>query len=232
MVRPHTIYKTLAALFLLGVMAVVFASLGRWQLDRAAQRDAIKLAIDTGRNSAPLALNASTVTSELVPWRPATASGTWNHDLTVLLENRNFKGKPGYWVATPLIFDEPAGTGVLVLRGWMPRPLRPGEPMQTIPEPEGYQTVRGELLQHVPRLFELWSWSENDLTQLPARLPDPHQPVPKLQNLDLDGYAKATGLKFMPVVLAETETLDTQLSREWPEPSIDSDKNRGYALQW
>lgn len=232
MVRPHTTYKTLAALFFLGVMAVVFASLGQWQLDRAAQREAIKLTIDTGRNSAPLTLNASTAANELVPWRSATVSGTWNHDLTVLLENRNYKGKPGYWVATPLILNDPAKTAVLVLRGWMPRPLRPSEAMQPIPEPVGHQIIQGELLQHVPRLFELWSWSENDLTQLPASLPAPDQPLPSLQNLDIDAYANATGLKFMPVVLAQTEANDTQLLREWPEPSLDSDKNRGYALQW
>src|SRR5690606_23392833 len=98
------------------------------------------------------------------------------------------------------------------------------------------ETVNGELLARVPRLFEL-----SGATQLPARLPDPAQALPRVQNLGLEAYAAATGLKFIPTVLAQTadavQTEDhseseTQLLREWPEPSLDADKNKGYALQW
>jgi len=62
-----------------------------------------------------------------------------------------------------------------------------------------------------------------------------------LQNLDVDAYAAATGLKFMPIVLAQTSDASqangetesgAQLLREWPKPSLDADKNKGYALQW
>src|SRR5690606_25217478 len=103
MARPHTIYRTLLALLLLGVVAVVCVLLGNWQLDRAAQRIAIKQAIESGRNSPPLRVAADTPSHDLTPWRPASAHGDWRHEFTVLLENRNYQGRPGYWVATPLV---------------------------------------------------------------------------------------------------------------------------------
>ncbi len=239
MARPHTIYRSIAALVLLGAMMVVFVSLGNWQLDRAAQRVAIKTAIQTGRGTAPLHLSPATPAADLVPWRPATANGVWLHKLTVLLENRNYQGQPGYWVATPLLIDQAANTAVLVLRGWLPRPMRPDEAMPGIPAPSGEQTVDGELLERVPRLFELWSWSGGSATQLPGKLPDAARPVPQVQNLDLAAYGKATGLTLLPAVLAQAPGVaaasaagGTPLRQEWPEPSLDADKNRGYALQW
>lgn len=241
MARPHTTYYTVAALILLGIVAVVCASLGNWQLDRANQRIAIKQAIQAGRNTASLNLGPNTPTQDLVPWRPATAHGVWLHKLTVLLENRNYQGRPGYWVATPLLIDADTHTAVLVLRGWLPRPLLPTEALPAIPAPADEQTVEGELLERVPRLFELWSWSGNSASQLPDPLPDATRLLPQVQNLDLVDYGKATGLTLLPAVLAQSPTSPsstaaaasgTQLVQEWPEPSLDSDKNHGYALQW
>jgi cytochrome oxidase assembly protein ShyY1 len=119
--------------------------------------------------------------------------------------------------------------------------MRPNEALADVPAPVGEQTVTGELLERVPRLFELWSWSDNGATELPATLPDPAQTLPKLQNLDLSAYGSATGLSLIPAVLAEqpigaspsgATSEHGQLLQEWPEPSLDADKNRGYALQW
>jgi len=92
------------------------------------------------------------------------------------------------------------------------------------------------LLARVPRLFELSS-----ATRLPRTLPNPAEPQPHVQNLALDDYSAATGLKFIPTVLAQTADAVqangqpapcTKVLREWSEPSLDADKNKGYALQW
>jgi cytochrome oxidase assembly protein ShyY1 len=57
--------------------------------------------------------------------------------------------------------------------------------------------------------------------------------LPRLQNLDLESYAKRTGLKLLPTVLMQSSGKDEEgLKRVWPEPSVDSDKNVGYAMQW
>lgn len=264
MVRLHTSYRTLAALVLLALLAYVFVSLGNWQLRRAAERTAISQTIAHGRASAPLHLQADTPDPALVPWRPASATGVWRHDLTVLLENRSHRGQPGYWVATPLVLhDEQA---VLVLRGWLPRftgdtglPIPPH-----VPTPSGAQEVQGELLERVPRLFELAGWAGGGEVKLPAHLPQENGTVPIVQNLDLTDYAAATGLKLLPTVLAQTQAAQSgntkgvdpaasasmrdgphapgvvaaspdtppAMAYDWPEPSVDADQNRGYALQW
>ncbi|HEY9281612.1 MAG TPA: SURF1 family protein [Eoetvoesiella sp.] len=242
MARSNTTFYTFSALILLSAMAAVFVSLGNWQLDRAAQREAISQAIQAGRQSQPLHLTASTPDTELVQWRSASASGVWLHELTVLLENRNFKTQPGYWVATPLLIEPASRTALLVLRGWLPRPAGIGTQLPAIPQPTRPQTISGQLVSHVPRLFELWSFGADNGTTLPARLPSPDKPVPTVQNLDLEDYTRATGLKLLPIVLEQTSTGtdisgiaingDAALKREWPLPPLDASKNRGYALQW
>lgn len=239
MPQPNARRHTLVGLIGLLLLATLFASLGNWQLNRAAEREAIAQEIAHGREQPAITLQAGTATHTLTPWRPATATGTWRHDLTVLLENRRLDGRLGYWVATPLLLQGTnQDTAVLVLRGWLPRPTHPGQPEPAIPAPDGTFTVRGDLLAHVPRLFELWSFAGGSEAALPERLPTNAETVPKVQNLALDAYARATGLKLVPVVLAQTApaqppgTLPDPLQRQWPEPSLDADKNRGYALQW
>ncbi|MYN12740.1 SURF1 family protein [Pusillimonas sp. TS35] len=274
MVRPHIRSRTLAALIVLAVMAAVFVALGNWQLRRAAERTALRASIEAGRAAAPLVLDAATPPAALQPWRPASVRGTWRPELTVLLENRNHEGRPGYWVATPLLLHAHESTAVLVLRGWLPRFGGPGPVGQagqpSVQQPQeasaaqrpaarsnafgaeadalradaiapgsGEHTIQGELLARVPRLFELASWAGGG-AGLPVRLPRDNGTLPVLQNLDLADYQAATGLKLLPAVLAQTAPQDSAASstnqpvlvRDWPQPSLDADQNRGYALQW
>ncbi|MBJ7264993.1 MAG: SURF1 family protein [Burkholderiaceae bacterium] len=257
MVRPHSTLRTLAALVLLAAAAMVLASLGRWQLQRGSERRTIAAAIEAGREASPLVLNAEIEASALTPWRSAQASGRWLTDKTVLIDNRNHEGRPGYWVATPLLLEASranalsagakgghalaprstgqatgmpaeAGPAVLVLRGWLPRVLGGNARPAAAPPPEGIQHVRGELAQRVPRLFELGG---GQYSVLPTSWPKAG-PAPLVQNLALDDYARATGLSLMPVVLQQLQSSDDGLVHQWPQPSIDYNQNRGYALQW
>ncbi len=232
--------RTLAALLLLAIVVLVGLRLGNWQLNRATERLNMAATIAAGRASTPLQLNAHTAAPELSPWRSASANGTWLHQYTILVDNRNHDGRPGYWVATPLLLAQDSdATGaqrppaaLLVLRGWMPRPVHPGQAQQPIPAPTGIQTVHGELLERVPRLLQLWSWSKSSTGQLPATWSkDASTPV-VVQNLDLNELSQASGLQLLPTVLAANPDPGSGLLQEWPEPPLDADKNRGYAVQW
>lgn len=264
MARAHINFRTWVALVLLGGLVILFASLGNWQLDRAAQRDAIHAQIQHAAQLPPLSLTAHTPKDQLSAWRKAKTQGRWLHQYTVLIQNRNYQARPGYWVATPLMLDStPQATAeattpgadvpdpatddtaaILVLRGWLARDdvIQQGNSGaatlatdlgQWLAFPDGDQTVTvsGELLSHVPRLLELWSWSNSGHAQLPDRLHDTRQQLPTVQNLDLHDYKQATGLKLMPVVLAASDS-ERPMVQDWPHPSSDSDTNRGYALQW
>jgi len=59
--------------------------------------------------------------------------------------------------------------------------------------------------------------------------------VPQVQNLPLADYARATGLNLLPVVLSQTgqeAAVSDGLVRDWPQPSVDFQKNTSYAVQW
>lgn len=265
--HPGTSFRSLLALVLLIAVAAGCFSLGMWQLGRAAERDALHDTIERGRSQAPLQLSAATRPAEFLPWRAATAQGRWLDHHTVLLENRNLGGRPGYWVATPLQLEAANNApAVLVLRGWLPRDMQAGGALPAIPLEPGPVRIEGELHTHVPRIFELWQWAGGVSSQLPDTLPAADGTPPVVQNLVLADYAQASGLKLLPTVLAQTgatvamsetdaETFTDSaqqpsngarqkadvptataarpsLQREWPGPSLDSDQNRGYALQW
>jgi len=237
MARPHSTRYTVAALLLLGVAVIILASLGQWQLRRGDERRAILAAIEAGRKQAPLPLTPATDPAQMTAWRSAQASGVWLPQFSVLLDNRNHDGKPGYWLATPLLLDADARRAVLVLRGWIPRvmgtqgqgPAQPPLPAT----PAGPQTVTGELSPRVPRLFEIWSLGGSEQSALPASLPAADGVLPQVQNLPLDAYAKTTGLALLPTVLSQSAgSADDGLVRDWPQPSVDFQQNTSYAVQW
>jgi cytochrome oxidase assembly protein ShyY1 len=53
-----------------------------------------------------------------------------------------------------------------------------------------------------------------------------------VQNLSLSELSERSGLNLLPVVLMQTSRANDGLIRVWPEPSVDADKNIGYATQW
>ena len=230
---------TLIALMLLGAVAFVCLMLGRWQLERAEVRRQVAATLEAGRRATPLKLTPMVSGAELKAWRPATVEGKWRSEWSILLENRNLDGRPGLWLATPLMLDQ--DTAVLVLRGWLERPIA-SRPVPTIPTSESAVSLVGELAVRVPRLFELWTSEKNAMESLPQGWQGTKQPIagaidpvllPRFQNLDLESYAKRTGLKLLPTVLMQSSGQDEEgLKRVWPEPSVDSDKNVGYAMQW
>ncbi len=238
MAKVHSRVLTLAALALLALVALVCVSLGRWQLGRAEERRTVAADIQAGRSQPPLSLSGAVPAEQLTAWGPAQAVGRWRTDLSVTLDNRNLNGRPGLWLATPLVLED--GTAVLVLRGWFARPFEVSQALRVV-TPAGTQRVSGELAMHVPRMFELWSSGASAVSQFPPGWPGnvalatsdaEVARLPRLQNLELSELTALTGLKFVPAVLLQKEPNDDGLSRTWSEPSTDSDKNMGYAMQW
>lgn len=235
MTRAPFSFRIVAALILLSIVAVVCALLGRWQLGRAEEREAIHANILSGRERTAVNITADTNPDELLNWRQAHASGHWLNRYTVLIANRNLNGKPGYWVVTPLALPDHGQTALLVLRGWIPRPLGTGATLPPLDGPETQVSIQGEVREHVPRLFDLSAFSGGTDQGLPDN-PSKAQTPLEVQNLELENFTAVTGIKLLPAVLQQTSatTLSdgTPLVQSWPTPSLDSDKNRGYALQW
>lgn len=229
--------RKLTAVVLLAILGSLFISLGNWQLNRAQERRQIAQDIEKGRQSAPVLLSAGTDVTKLMPWQSAQVSGNWMPQFSVLLDNRNLDGKPGYWLATPMRLS--ADAALLVLRGWVARPIGQFNPFPAITQSEGTVTIDGEIAMRVPQLYEISDKKalrfdnnpviarKNDLSTLAL------DRLQQLQNVSLEPLSKATGLSFVPIVLMQTNDTDgANLVRQWPTPSVDADTNVGYAMQW
>jgi len=198
--------------------AAATARLGVWQLDRAAQKNALQADIDRRMALPPLAVEALARDPEAVQaqWhRRIVLSGRWLVDRTVFLDNRPMDGQVGFFVLTPLALDD--GTAVLVQRGWEARDFMDRSHVRQPPTPDGEVSVVGRVAADPARLYEF----------------DPAASGPIRQNLDLAAYARETGLRLRPVSVLQTASdVDDALRRDWPRPAADVHKHYGYAFQW
>ncbi len=229
------------AILLLIVLTVIFVGMGRWQLQRAQERREIAHQIEAGRTSAALRIDGSMTTSSVAAWQAASATGQWLPQYAVLLDNRADEGKPGLWLAMPLRLDD--GSALLVMRGWLPRPLGDGRVALSLGDVSETLSVQGEIALHVPRMYELQADGRVEFGSLAASGSAAAQQIdvkawPRRQNLSIDEMSDATGLRLLPFVLMQTHADHSilvngrELVQNWPEPSLDADKNMGYAIQW
>jgi len=212
-----------AAIVLLATLVGVAAMtrLGFWQLDRAAQKIAIQAQIDARRDLAPLhaaELARSAAAAEPQHYRRAVLRGRWLSKRTVFLDNRQMNGAVGFLVVTPLQLDGSA-EGVIIQRGWAPRDFVDRTSLPTLPTPTGEVEIDGLIAPPPARLYE-FSRDESG---------------PIRQNLDLEGYARETGLALLPLSVLQSDSAATAgdgLRRLWAPPALDVSKHYGYAFQW
>lgn len=201
------------------VGVAVTARLGLWQLDRAAQKNALQATLDERRALPPLDpadLANTAVAAQAQHHRRMVLAGRWHAEATVYLENRQMNGRPGFFVVTPLLLDD--GTAVLVQRGWQPRDLIDRTKVVTPPTPPERVEVAGRIAPPPARLYEF----EGDDTG------------PLRQNLDVDAFGREWRLQLRPLSLlqeAEAAAADGLL-RDWLPPATGVHKHYGYAFQW
>jgi surfeit locus 1 family protein len=209
---------------LLGV--AVTASLGRWQLDRAAQKEALQAAL-AARASEPVldvqgpdraAVTAQEASPALLH-RRVRAQGVWLAEHTVWLDNRQMQGRPGFYVITPLHLD--GGGVLLVQRGWAARDFEDRTRLPELHTPTGLVEVQGILSPPPARLYELGATGQGAIRQ----------------NLDLDAFRAETGLPLAGLSIRQSDAESDRapgdgLLRDWPQPDSGVDRHYGYAFQW
>ena len=166
-------------------------ALGNWQLQRAAQK------------------RSAAASVELVELR-----GEFDAKHTVFLDNKVYRGTPGYHVVQPLRLA--GGAHVLVNRGW----VLAGPSRERLPEvrtPAGDVALSGVRLQRFAQAYA----------------PDGAKPQGKVwQNLTLEHFSAWSGLRLEPYVIEQHSVLDDGLVRDWPRAASGAEKNESYALQW
>jgi surfeit locus 1 family protein len=210
------------------VTAAATARLGVWQLDRARQKSDLQASLSTrlalpALSTQALARDARAAADQ--HHRQIVLEGHWQARWTIYLDNRQMNARPGFFAVTPLLLDD--GSAVLVQRGWWPRDQADRTRVAAPAAPEGRVQLRGRVGPWPSALFEFTAARESG---------------PIRQNLDLNDFARETGLMLRPLSVLQLEEAVQPgaavsmpadgLLRQWLMPAANVEKHHGYAAQW
>jgi len=213
------------------LVVVLGLLLGRWQLSRAAQKEALQASI-VAQAALPsltqrdvLALSTSAASSanpqpQLLD-RTLTLEGTWLPEFTVYLDNRQMNSKQGFFVLMPLQLVL-TNRVVLVQRGWVQRDFTDRTRLPVLTTPEGRVRITGRIALGPAHLLELGGTQPAAVAAL-SRI---------RQNLDLSSYQSEVHLPLWDHLLLQTDANADGLLRDWAMPSFGIEKHYGYAFQW
>jgi surfeit locus 1 family protein len=202
------------------LMVALTARLGWWQLDRAAQKRAIVEAREQRAKLPPLdGVQWATTPSAAAEQhhRRVRLVGHWRPKHTVYLENRQMGARPGFFVITPLVLAD--SSAVLVQRGWLPRDPNERTRVPAVPSADGEVELVGLIAPPPARLYEFSAAASG----------------PIRQNIDLDAFARETGLSLRPLSVLQADSpafAADGLGRDWPVPAAGIQTHYGYAFQW
>ena len=166
-------------------------ALGNWQSGRADEKRALAAS-----------QKAEALRGEFLP------------KYTLYLDNKTYRGKPGYHVVQPLRMAD--GRQMLVNRGWLPA----GATRAQLPEvrtPVGTVSLEGLRLDHLPRAFEPAGAKRDGSVW---------------QNASIDEVAAWSGLTLERWLLEQHSELEDGLVRDWPRAGSGVEMHQSYALQW
>lgn len=200
-------------------IAVLFVSLGLWQLDRHEQRTARNALVAERMSVPPADLGEAGEADGDLAYRRVSLSGRYLVEDEILLTPRAWQGRAGHHVLTPLVTDD--GHAVLVVRGWVPFALDT-PPIAAAAPPDGEVHVTGLLFPDepparfappIPAEGHLTSVSRVDVERLQRQIDEPLRPYyVQLEEQD----PPATG--------------DVPLLVEPPE--LSAGNHFSYAVQW
>jgi surfeit locus 1 family protein len=190
-------------------------SLGHWQAGRAEEKRGLAERFARAGLAVPVPVPGAPVAAGALVFKRLSATGEFLPEFTVLLDNKVYRGRPGYFVVTPMRI---AGSAmhVLVNRGWVAAGAR-REDVPEVKTPAGRLTIEGFGQEHAPRVLAVGSDAPKGRVW---------------QGLSLDGFARWSGLALQPVFLEQHAEVADGLVRDWPAPDFGIDRHTSYAMQW
>ena len=198
--------------------ALLFVSLGLWQVRRLQERQAFNTRVEQRLEAPPVPMEqllTGGADPEELSWRRVEVSGRWLPDEEVLLSPRSRDGRPGHHVLTPLQYA--AGRAVVVDRGWVP--LEADEvPVDEAAPRSADVTLDGVLVAG----------------QQPGRfgVDVPEGRTTYLGVVDLDRLGEQVGPELAPVYLLAGVPTGGELPLPPALPERGEGSHLSYAVQW
>ena len=195
------------------IFAVVFFSLGIWQIERGQTKTKIMSEFENKLTKEPIYLNA-----ESKKWDRVLVSGKWENKKQLLIDNVIHQGIAGYKVLTPLRVDE-TNKLILVDRGWI-KQNKFRDQLPDIQIPDDFESVSGTLEQ--PELGLVLS---DELIS---------NNWPKIsQTKNVEVISKAYTEEIFPMILLADPLLKNSLEYIKITPTnMTPIKHYGYSSQW
>jgi surfeit locus 1 family protein len=196
------------------LMIALTLSLGRWQANRAEEKEARQALLERHMLEAPVRLTGPVPSAEPLLFRRVHAEGEWLGERQIYIDNQGREGRAGFAVITPLRLRG-SDSVLLVNRGWTPRGREYPEAPR-VPVPQGPVAVDGLAITPPARFIEL---SGEAVTG------------DVVQNLSIERYRARTKLDALPVVvLADPPAPGLAAFTERPDAGVA--KHREYELTW
>jgi cytochrome oxidase assembly protein ShyY1 len=202
------------------ILVLLGIALGNWQTRRAFEKTALQARLEQGMAAPPQVLDGGAIDPARLEFHRVIVTGEFIPDWPVFLDNRPSASRSGFILLMPFKIAG-ADKAVLVARGWLPRNAAEHDRLPAFTTPAGRVTLEGRAVRQLARVMQLGT---------PAAL----QPNAIVQNTSPAEVAGASGLDLLPVVIEQTgpSLPGEALVRNWPAPSIDIDRHKGYAVQW
>ena len=195
------------------IFAVVFFSLGIWQIERGQTKTQIMSEFEDKLTKEPIYLNA-----ESKKWDRVLVSGKWENKKQLLIDNVIHQGIAGYKVLTPLRIDE-TNKLILVDRGWI-KQNKFRDQLPDIQIPDNFESVSGTLEQ-----------PELGLVLSDELISNNWPKVSQTKNVEV--ISKAYTEEIFPMILLADPLLKNSLEYIKITPTnMTPIKHYGYSSQW
>jgi surfeit locus 1 family protein len=199
-------------------MAVLFARLGVWQLDRLGERRTRNALVAQRLSDPPVTMADLPRDTAIAHFRRVILTGTYDYAHEVTWIDLSREGSPGVHLLTPL--RRPGtDTAVLVDRGWVYSP-----DAMTI---NSAQWREADTAAGIGRVQEMGPGYHEPF----ARVNHPDQ----VRWLSPDSLTRWAGYPIAPYYLAlegDTSTRSLSVPARTPPPPLDEGPHMSYAIQW
>jgi surfeit locus 1 family protein len=194
----------------------IFSALGTWQVYRAIEKQQLQLEMDSKAEKTVYILRSHEADIESKKYLKVIATGRYDINNEILIDNVVYNGTAGYHVLTPFILQGDKSV-IMVNRGWLPV----GRDRRVLPltsAPDEVLEINGVLAPHKSRP--------------PVILGDPDLKSKVWIYFDKPVFNLKSGYDVMPVIILLDKDEANGYTRDWPKYEVKVGMHIGYAIQW